>query len=69
MIRETGKRDFLLESMTSYYVRPVQIDSEITIKPKPLELSRKFSKLEIEVLDRQGLAAKAMLTAQMIDPY
>lgn len=69
MIRETGKRDFLLESMTSYYVRPVQIDSEITIKPRPLELSRKFSKLEIEVLDRQGLAAKAMLTAQMIDPY
>ncbi|MEK3881746.1 DRTGG domain-containing protein [Paenibacillus sp. PL2-23] len=69
LIRETGKRDFLLESMTSYYVRPVQIDSEITIKPRPLELSRKFSKLEIEVLDRQGLAAKAMLTAQMIDPY
>ncbi|WP_259391320.1 DRTGG domain-containing protein [Paenibacillus sp. 1011MAR3C5] len=69
MIRDTGKRDFLLESMTSYYVRPVQIDSEITIKPRPLELSRKFSKLEIEVLDRQGLAAKAMLTAQMIDPY
>ncbi len=69
MIRETGKRDFLLESMTSYYVRPVQIDSEITIKPKALELSRKFSKLEIEVLDKQGLAAKAMLTAQMIDPY
>ncbi|MFD0588367.1 DRTGG domain-containing protein [Paenibacillus sp. GCM10027627] len=69
MIRDTGKRDFLLESMTSYYVRPVQIDSEITIKPKALELSRKFSKLEIEVLDGQGLAAKAMLTAQMIDPY
>lgn len=69
MIRDTGKRDFLLESMTSYYVRPVQIDSEVVIKPRPLELSRKFSKLEIEVLDRQGLAAKAMLTAQMIDPY
>ncbi|MDF2835513.1 MAG: putative transcriptional regulator containing domain [Paenibacillus sp.] len=69
MIRETGKRDFLLESMTSYYVRPVQIDSEVTIKPKAMELSRKFSKLEIEVLDAKGLAAKAMLTAQMIDPY
>ncbi|MHA6485229.1 DRTGG domain-containing protein [Paenibacillus sp. strain BS8-2] len=69
MIRETGKRDFLLESMTSYYVRPVQIDSEVTIKPKAMELSRKFSKLEIEVLDSKGLAAKAMLTAQMIDPY
>ncbi|MFD0962262.1 DRTGG domain-containing protein [Paenibacillus chungangensis] len=69
MIRETGKRDFLLESMTTYYVRPVQIDSELLVKPRALELSRKFSKLEVEVHDEQGLAAKAMLTAQMIDPY
>ena len=69
MIRETAKRDYLLESMTTYFVRPVQIDSEITIIPKALEMSRKFTKLEIEVKDAQGLAAKAMLTAQMIDPY
>lgn len=69
MIRETAKRDYLLESMTTYFVRPVQIDSEITIIPRALEMSRKFTKLEIEVRDTQGLAAKAMLTAQMIDPY
>lgn len=69
MIRETAKRDYLLESMTTYFVRPVQIDSEITIIPRALEMSRKFTKLEIEVKDMKGLAAKAMLTAQMIDPY
>lgn len=69
MIRETIKRDYSLESMTTYYVRPVQIDSEITIVPRALEMSRKFTKLEIEVNDNQGLAAKAMMTAQMIDPY
>lgn len=69
MIRETGRRDFLLENMTTFFVRPVQIDSEITIKPRTLELSRKFSKLEVELTDSRGLAAKAMLTAQMIDPY
>ncbi|RCW42683.1 DRTGG domain-containing protein [Paenibacillus prosopidis] len=69
MIRETAKRDYLLESMTTYFVRPVHIDSEISIIPRALEMSRKFTKLEIEVLDPQGLAAKAMMTAQMIDPY
>ncbi len=69
MINETSKRDFLLESMTTYYVRPVQIDSEIQIKPSLLEMSRKFTKLEIEVRDKQGVAAKAMMTAQIIDPY
>ncbi|WP_424768068.1 DRTGG domain-containing protein [Paenibacillus sp. sgz302251] len=69
MIRETAKRDYLLESITTYFVRPVHIDSEIKIIPRALEMSRKFTKLEIEVIDSQGLAAKAMLTAQMIDPY
>lgn len=69
MIKETSKRDFLMESMTTYYVRPIQIDSEIMIKPSLLEMSRKYTKLEIEVKDKQGLAAKAMLTAQIIDPY
>ncbi|MFF2480614.1 DRTGG domain-containing protein [Paenibacillus sp. NPDC058071] len=67
MIRDTGKRDYLLESMTTYFVKPVQIDSEITIVPKAMEMSRKTTKLEIEVHDQNGLAAKAMMTAQMID--
>ncbi|GGG74817.1 DRTGG domain-containing protein [Paenibacillus radicis (ex Gao et al. 2016)] len=69
MIRDTGKRDFLVDAMTAYFVRPVPIDGEITIVPRAMELSRKSTKLEIEVLDANGLAAKAMMTAQMIDPY
>ncbi|KQO01272.1 DRTGG domain-containing protein [Paenibacillus sp. Leaf72] len=68
MIRETGKRDYLLESMTTYFVKPVEMDSEITIIPRAMEMSRKSTKLEIEVRDRGGLAAKAMMSAQMIDP-
>jgi len=68
MIRELGKRTYLLESMSTYFIRPVEIDHEISICPRALELSRKHTKLEIEVRDKQGLAAKAMLTAQMIDP-
>ncbi|ANY65069.1 DRTGG domain-containing protein [Paenibacillus algorifonticola] len=68
MIRETGKRDYLLESMTTYFVKPVEMDSEITIIPRAMEMSRKSTKLEIEVRDRNGLAAKAMMSAQMIDP-
>ncbi|QAY68274.1 CBS domain-containing protein [Paenibacillus protaetiae] len=69
MIRELWKRDYLTESITTYMVRPVEIDSEITITPQAMEMSRKFTKLEIEVRDKGVLAAKAMMTAQMIDPY
>ncbi|GLX69599.1 DRTGG domain-containing protein [Paenibacillus glycanilyticus] len=69
MIRDAGKRDFLIDGMTAFFVKPVQIDSQIRIIPRALEMSRKTTKLEIELLDQAGLAAKAMMTAQMIDSY
>ncbi|WP_336784572.1 DRTGG domain-containing protein [Paenibacillus sp. MMO-177] len=69
MIRDAGKRDYLIDGMTAFFVKPVQIDSQITIVPRALEMSRKATKLEIELIDQTGLAAKAMMTAQMIDSY
>ncbi|SFI93132.1 Predicted transcriptional regulator containing CBS domains [Paenibacillus sp. UNC496MF] len=68
-IRELGKRDYVIESMTTYFVRPLQLESEIVIVPSLLEMSRKSVKLEIELKDPAGTAAKAMLAAQLIDPY
>ncbi len=68
LIWEIGKRDHVLESVTTYFVRPIQIDHEISIVPRLLEMNRKSAKLEIEIVDDHGLAAKAMLSAQMIDP-
>lgn len=69
MIREMLKTDYLTESITTYIVRPIEIDKEISIVPQTLEMSRKYTKLEIEVKDKNGLAAKAMMTAQMIESY
>jgi len=69
LVRELGKRDHMIESLTSYFVRPIQLESEVKIVPKLLEMSRKNAKLEVELVDSQGLAAKAMLTTQLIDPF
>ncbi|WP_270164771.1 DRTGG domain-containing protein [Paenibacillus sp. SYP-B4298] len=69
LIWEIGKRDHVLESVTTYFVRPTQIDQDISIVPRLLEMNRKSAKLEIEIVDDRGLAAKAMMSAQMIDPY
>ena len=69
LIWEIGKRDHVLESVTTYFVRPTQIDQEISIDSRLLEMNRKSAKLEIEIVDDRGLAAKAMISAQMIDPY
>jgi predicted transcriptional regulator len=69
LIREFGKRDHVIESMTTYFVRPVQLESDVSIVPRLLEMSRKSAKLEVELADISGLAAKAMLTVQLIDPF
>lgn len=69
MIRETSKRDFLLDNINTYFLHPIPIESEVSIVAKPLELSRMVTKIEIAVYDNKSMAAKAILAAQMIDPY
>lgn len=69
MIRETSKKDFLLDNVNTYFFRPIPIESDISITAKTLELSRMVTKMEITIVDKQGLASKAILSAQMIDPY
>ncbi len=61
------KGDFVLENMSTYYIRPLQIESEIEIRPRIIEVSRKFGKVEVEIYHKGHLASKAMLTAQVID--
>lgn len=68
MIRELNKRDFLLEHFNNYFLKPIPIESEISIEAKPLELSRMVAKIELSIHTEQGLAARGMLTAQIIDP-
>lgn len=68
MIREINKRDFLLEHFNTYFLKPVSIESETKIEAKPLELSRMVAKIELSIYTEQGLAARGMLTAQIIDP-
>ncbi|GFN30887.1 DRTGG domain-containing protein [Paenibacillus xylaniclasticus] len=67
-VRIVGKHDYVFESLSTYFIRPVQIDSDIVITPRAIEIGRMLSKLEVEVSDGRGLAAKAMLTMQTIDP-
>ncbi|OXM17408.1 hypothetical protein CGZ75_00555 [Paenibacillus herberti] len=67
MVRESGRSDHMIESMTTYFIRPVPIDAELTLEPTVLELSRKTAKLEIQLSDSVGAAAKAILSMQLMD--
>lgn len=69
IVQDIKKGDLVMDNMSSYFVKPVQIDSEIEILPRIIEVSRKFGKIDVAIYhaNTQTLVAKAMLTAQFID--
>lgn len=66
-VQDVKKGDLIMDNMSSYFVKPVQIDSEVQIVPRIIEVSRKFGKIDVEIYHAQTLVAKAMLTTQFID--
>ena len=66
-LQQYKKGDLVPENLMIYFVKPVQIESEIEIYPKIIEVSRKFGKVDIEVYHKSQLVSKAMVTSQVIE--
>ncbi|WP_088547582.1 DRTGG domain-containing protein [Paenibacillus aquistagni] len=64
--KDVRGHDHIMENMTSYFVRPIQIEDIVTLVPRIIETSRKFCKLDMEMRLNQQLVAKVMLTLQSI---
>ncbi|WP_043934116.1 CBS domain-containing protein [Bacillus sp. EB01] len=69
VLRGYKKGDLVVENMTIYFLRPVQIESSLEIYPKVLEVGRKFGKVDIEVFNEGVLVGKAMMMCQLIDRH
>ncbi len=67
VLRKYKKGDLVPENITVYFIKPVQIDSQIEIRPRVIEVSRKFGKMEVEVYHKNQLVSKAMITSQIIE--
>ncbi|WP_318508034.1 CBS domain-containing protein [Bacillus sp. T3] len=67
ILRSSKKGDLVVENMTIYYLKPVQIDSTLEIIPKVLEVGRKFGKVDVEVFNEGVLVGKALMMCQLID--
>ncbi|WP_421380455.1 DRTGG domain-containing protein [Bacillus salacetis] len=63
------KGDLVVENMTVYFIRPVQMESIIDIRPKVLDVGRKFGKVDVEVYHETVLVGKAMMICQLIDKH
>ncbi|GIN11715.1 thioesterase [Shouchella clausii] len=66
-MRKHKRGDLVLENVTLYFLKPVQIDSQISIMPSILEIGRKHGKFDVALYHEGELVGKAMLTAQLIE--
>lgn len=66
-LRSYKRGDLVVENMTIYFIKPVQIDSTLEIRPRVLDVGRKFGKVDVEVFNQGKLVGKAMLTCQLLD--
>jgi len=66
-LRQYKKGDLVPENLMIYFVKPVQIESELEIRPKIIEVSRKFGKVDVEIYHKNQLVSKALVTSQVIE--
>ncbi|MBA2173341.1 CBS domain-containing protein [Halobacillus locisalis] len=67
LLRKHKKGDLVVENISVYFIKPVQLESEIEILPQILEVGRKFAKVDVEVHFEGTIVGKALLMAQLID--
>ncbi|SMO33094.1 DRTGG domain-containing protein [Melghirimyces algeriensis] len=66
-IRRQHRGDMVMDNLTLYTLKPVQLDREIQIRPQVIELGRKIGKIDVEVYHDSHIVAKALVTAQVIE--
>ncbi len=66
-LRQYRRGDMVPENITVYFLKPVQMESEITVKPIVMDISRRFGKVEVSVYHNEQLVGKAMVTAQIVE--
>lgn len=60
------RKNTMIEQMNLYYLKLVQLGSEIEIRPRVFEVGRRTAKLDIEVYTDTVLVAKASVVCQLM---
>lgn len=61
------KGKMVVESLSVYFIEPVQMDSKLIIKPELLDAGRLYAKVNVDVFNGKKLVGKGMLMAQLMD--
>lgn len=66
-LRQRNHINVSVDSMMTYFMKPVQIDSLIEIYTEIIDMGRNFCKVEIDMFDqRKELISKALLSAKIL---
>jgi predicted transcriptional regulator len=66
-LKRRKRGDAIVENMTVYFIKPVQMETNIIVKPRILDMSRKFVKMDFEVYNGSVMVGKAMMMFQLLE--
>lgn len=69
LLNQRRKGDLVVENLSFYFFKPVQIEQNVLVRADILEMTRRNGKLDFELFVDEQLCAKALLTAQFIDRF
>lgn len=61
------RRNVLIEQMNLHYLRLIQLESELDIRPRILEIGRRSARLDVEVYLENAIVAKAIVVCQVME--
>ena len=67
MMMSAHHQNTMVESMTIYFLKPIQMDSVLEFEPTLLEQSRKTAKIDITVRVDNVIMSKALISVQIIE--
>lgn len=66
-LRERNNINITVDSMTTYFTKPVQIDSHIEVLTEIIDMGRNFCKVEVTMVDnKKELIAKSLISAKVM---
>ncbi|SOC36576.1 predicted transcriptional regulator [Ureibacillus acetophenoni] len=66
-LKRKKRGDAVAENMTIYFIKPIQMETVLTIVPHILDMSRKFVKMDFDVFNDHTLVGKAMMMFQLLE--
>ncbi|MDB5084917.1 MAG: hypothetical protein JWN30_1803, partial [Bacilli bacterium] len=66
VIRRTRNANMVVENMTVYFLKPIQIDSVLTVRATLIDTGRRFGKADVELFAGSELMGKALFTGGVL---